>query len=90
MSRRWEEHEQLGNDQPNAARLWTPVQADIDEPETVLAAPGVTGLLDFSRPTGLLVLDVLRRIVDEAASQSIVDSYRNALPVGSYRVVSHA
>lgn len=62
-------------------------QVDIRDPAAVLAAPGVTGLLDFSRPVAVLAVGVLQFIHDGA--DELMATYRDATVPGSYAAVSH-
>ena len=73
--------------QEGAERV-TVTQADIREPESVLAAPGVAELLDFDRPVGVLAVGVLPFVPDGQAQQ-LMATYRDAAVAGSYAVVSH-
>jgi SAM-dependent methyltransferase len=66
------------------------IQADLRNPEKILASPGVRGLLDLGEPVGLLLGAVLHFITDEEDPWRIVRSLRDALAPGSYLVVSHA
>ncbi len=66
----------------------TVTQADIREPEAVLSAPGVAGLLDFTRPVAVLAVAVLDIIaVDDPAE--LVAAYQRACTPGSAFVLSH-
>lgn len=65
------------------------VAADFCQPETVLTAPAVPRLLDFSRPIGLLMVAVLHFVPDEKDPRGVVACYRDALPPGSLVVMSH-
>lgn len=65
----------------------TVTEADIREPHTVLAAPGVTGLLDFSRPVAVLAVGVLQFI--HHGVEELMAAYRDATVPGSYAAVSH-
>ncbi|NYH80672.1 O-methyltransferase involved in polyketide biosynthesis [Actinopolyspora biskrensis] len=67
----------------------TMTQADVREPETVLAAPGVSGLLDFTRPVAVLAAAVLD-IIDTPDPATLVTAYRDACPGGSALVLSHS
>lgn len=63
-------------------------QADLRDPESVLSAPDVAGLLDFSRPVAVLAVAVLDLIaVDEPTE--LVAAYRDATARGSAFVFSH-
>ncbi len=65
------------------------VAADFCRPETVLTAPDVQRLLDFSRPIGLLMVAVLHFVPDEKDPRGVVARYRDALPPGSLVALSH-
>ena len=39
-------------------------RGDLRDPDRVLGAPGVSGLLDFSRPVGLLMFSVFQHVAD--------------------------
>jgi hypothetical protein len=66
------------------------IQADLREPEKVLADPGVRRLIDFGEPVGLLLVAVLHCLSDADEPWRVVATLRDALPSGSYLVVSHA
>src|SRR5690348_11524167 len=75
----------LGDDPRCAA-----VQADLREPEQLLADPQVGELLDFSEPIGLLLVAVLHFLPDDEGPGEIVARLRKDLVPGSHLVVSHA
>jgi SAM-dependent methyltransferase len=62
-------------------------RADLRDPDSVLEAPGVAGLLDLSRPVGVLMVAVLHFVPDDAAA--VVARYREALTPGSTIAISH-
>ncbi|MHA6801388.1 SAM-dependent methyltransferase [Bounagaea algeriensis] len=64
--------------------------ADIREPEQVLAAPGVSELLDFTRPVAVLAVAILHFVPDTDAPAGILRSYRAACAPGSYVALTHA
>ena len=66
----------------------TITHADLRDAETVLSAPTVAGLLDFSRPVALMMLGVLGHVGDDGAARSIVRELAGALPPGSYLTLS--
>lgn len=75
----------LGDDTP-----WvTMSQADIREPEAVLAAPGVADLLDFNRPIAVLAVGILPFVLDDAEAVALMARYRDATVPGSYAAISH-
>jgi len=64
-------------------------QADLREPDRMLADPDVRGTLDFSRPIALMLLAVLHFIPDTADPMGLVRTLLAALPAGSYLIASH-
>ncbi len=68
----------------------TATLADVRDVSGVLAAPGVTSVLDFTQPVGLLMAKVLHLIPDEDDPAAIVAGYRDAVPAGSVLAISHA
>ena len=66
------------------------VEADLREPEKILAHDTVGRLIDLSRPVGLIVLAVLQFIGDEANPWQIMATLRDAMAPGSYLVLGHA
>lgn len=67
----------------------TVTHADIRHPQQVLAAPGVTGLLDFTRPVAVLAVAILHFIADHDQPAHILAGYRRACVPGSYLLISH-
>lgn len=65
------------------------LHADAGDAATVLAAPEVRGLLDLSRPVGLLAVGVLHYLHDDAAAAHAVRTYTEALPRDSGLAISH-
>lgn len=63
-------------------------EADLRDPDKVLAAPGVRDLLDFTRPVGLLAVGVLPFVLGDQARELMTD-YGSRLASGSYAAVSH-
>jgi hypothetical protein len=63
--------------------------ADLRQPAQLLAAPGVTRSLDFSQPVAILLVAVLHFIRESEDPGEIVRQLRDALPAGSYLVISH-
>jgi hypothetical protein len=66
------------------------IQGDLRDPASILADPETQLLLDFTRPVALLLVAVLHFIGDADDPGQIVATLRDALPSGSYLVVSHA
>lgn len=65
------------------------VEADLRRPEEVLAAPETRALIDFSEPVAVLLAAVLHFLFDEDDPYGVVAQLRDALPSGSYIVISH-
>ena len=66
------------------------LDADVRQPETILANPVVRDTLDFGMPIALMLVAVLHFIPDEDNPREIVQALVDALPSGSYLVASHA
>lgn len=65
------------------------VQADVRQPETLLAHPSVRGLLDFRKPVGVLLVAVLHYVSDDDHPARIMSTLRDALAPGSYLAIGH-
>jgi hypothetical protein len=65
----------------------TVTQADLRQPEEVLGAPTVAGLLDFTRPVAMLAIAVLHFIDDDVPA--IFSRYRETLCPGSVLAINH-
>jgi hypothetical protein len=65
------------------------VTADLREPDTILAAPALRALIDFTQPVGLLVTAVLHFVADGSDPWGLMARYVDAVAPGSYLVVSH-
>jgi len=66
------------------------LEADLREPEKILAHETTRQLIDFSQPTGLLLMVVLHFLADDEDPWGLVATLRDALPPGSYLVLGHA
>jgi hypothetical protein len=65
------------------------VLADLRDPKAILGHPDTCRLIDFSRPVALLLNAILHFIRDDENPVGIVATLRDALPPGSYLVLSH-
>jgi SAM-dependent methyltransferase len=65
------------------------VEADLREPEKILAHDDVRRLIDFSQPAGLLLVAVLHFLADADDPWQILGTLRDALAPGSYLVLAH-
>jgi hypothetical protein len=66
------------------------IDADLHDPATILASPAVRETLDFSKPIALMLLAILHFLPDDKDPAGIVAALADALPSGSYLVLSHA
>jgi hypothetical protein len=66
------------------------IQADLRDPEKILAHEAVRRLIDPGQPVGLLLMVVLHFIADADDPWRIVGTLRDALAPGSYLVLGHA
>lgn len=65
------------------------VQADLCEPERILASPVTRRLLDLDQPLGLLMVCVVHFVPDSADPAGLIGRFRDALAPGSYLGLSH-
>lgn len=65
------------------------VQADLRQPEAILADPVVRHLFDFAEPVAILLVSMLHFVPDEADPIGIVRRLVDQTPPGSYLVISH-
>jgi hypothetical protein len=72
-----------GSDQGQCAYI----DADIREPEKILDT--AAEVLDFTQPVGVILMAVLQFVPDEDGPHEIVRRLMEALPRGSYLVISH-
>lgn len=64
-------------------------EADLRDPTTVLTAPGVRDLLDFSAPVAVLAVAALHFVAEQDDPVRVLDGYRAVLAPGSALVISH-
>ncbi|WP_232236142.1 SAM-dependent methyltransferase [Nocardia sp. BMG51109] len=77
---------QLLTDERNVTALL----GDLRDPGTFLDDPQLTGLIDFDRPLGLLVVAVLHFVFDADHPHDIVSRLRDRTAPGSYLAIEHA
>ncbi|MGH3564855.1 MAG: SAM-dependent methyltransferase [Pseudonocardia sp.] len=63
------------------------IQADLRDPELIIQEAART--LDFTQPIALMLLGILNFITDTDQAHSVVSRLLDALPSGSYLVLSH-
>jgi hypothetical protein len=68
----------------------TAILADAREPDGILDHPMVRVMLESGEPVGLLLVALLHFVADDKEAYSLVRTLRDALPPGSYIVISHA
>jgi hypothetical protein len=66
------------------------LEADLREPEKILAHPEVSRTLDMSKPVALMLVATMHFITDEHDPYGIFQTLLQALPSGGYVVMSHA
>jgi S-adenosyl methyltransferase len=66
------------------------IEADLHEPEAILAHPDLSAILDLSQPVALLLVAVLHFVPDGEKANAVVATMLRGLPAGSYLVLSHA
>ncbi|WP_158843147.1 SAM-dependent methyltransferase [Saccharothrix deserti] len=65
------------------------IQADLRDPDSVLANDEVRTTLDFDRPIGLLMVAVLHFVPDSDEPHKAIARYREAMAPGSFLAISH-
>ena len=65
------------------------LQADMTSTERIIADTRTRQLIDFAEPTAVLYVSVLHCIPDEASPREVVEQMLDAVPSGSYLVLSH-
>jgi S-adenosyl methyltransferase len=66
------------------------IEADLRDPAAILDHPRTRELIDFRQPLAVLLVAVLHFIGEDDDPHALVASIRQALPPGSYLVISHA
>jgi hypothetical protein len=69
--------------------LATVILADLRDPDELLGNAEVRGLIDFTKPTGLLMTAVVHFVSDESNPQALIARYMAELADGSYLALSH-
>jgi len=65
------------------------IQADLRQPESILASPVAREVLDFSQPVALMLAAILHFLPDSDKPGEVLATLLGALPAGSYLVASH-
>lgn len=66
------------------------VLGDLRDPRAVVEHPDVRKVIDFGEPVALFLVAVVHFLTDEEKPYDIVAALRDALPAGSFLVLSHA
>jgi hypothetical protein len=66
------------------------IDADLRDPDKILSHPKLRTTLDLRQPVGLVLLAILHFVGDSEDPYGIVARLVNAMPPGSYLVMSHA
>lgn len=80
----------LGESALRGARRTALVHADLREPRAVLDHEQTRRLIDFAEPVGLLMVEVLQTVPDEAHPELLINAYRERWCPGSGLALSHA
>ena len=64
------------------------LQQDLRRPDELVT--GARAILDFDRPIAVMLVAILHHLLDEDAPEAHVRRIMDAVPVGSYLVLSHA
>ncbi|MBC6460805.1 SAM-dependent methyltransferase [Actinomadura sp. HBU206391] len=64
-------------------------EADLLDPDSVLANPVIRRHIDFDRPVAILLIAILHFFADDDRPYEIVARLRDAIPAGSYLALSH-
>ncbi|MFG2653501.1 SAM-dependent methyltransferase [Streptomyces sp. NPDC048436] len=66
------------------------VLADLRTPQDLVHHPEIRRLIDFDEPVALFLVAILHFVTEAEQPERIVATLRDALPTGSYLVLSHA
>jgi S-adenosyl methyltransferase len=65
------------------------LDADLRQPDDILSDPELRDTLDLTRPVGLMMVAILHFILDDRDPYGVVTRLVDAMPPGSYLVLSH-
>jgi hypothetical protein len=66
------------------------IDADVRDPAAILNAPELSDTLDLGQPVAVQLIAVLHLVTDDAVAYPAVRTIVDAMPSGSYLVISHA
>jgi hypothetical protein len=65
------------------------VRGDVREPQEIFDAEATRRVIDLDEPVGLLMVEILHLVPDQARPEQLIDSYRTRLGTGSGVAFSH-
>ncbi|MET9487091.1 SAM-dependent methyltransferase [Nocardia sp. NPDC006630] len=65
------------------------IHADLHEPDSILGNPDLTGTLDLSEPVAIMLVAIMMYFRDSDHPQEIIAALLDAVPSGSYIVITH-
>ncbi|WP_330180166.1 SAM-dependent methyltransferase [Nocardia sp. NBC_01503] len=65
------------------------IHADLHDPRSILDHPDLTGTLDLSEPVAIMLVAIMMYFSDDDHPQRIIAELLDALPSGSYVVITH-
>src|SRR3954469_8029802 len=66
------------------------IDADVRNPQAILKAPELTDTLDLTQPVAVMLIAVLHLVTDDDIAYPAIGAIVDAMPSGSYLVISHA
>jgi hypothetical protein len=66
------------------------IDADVRDPAAILEAKELTETLDLTEPVAVMLIAVLHLVTDDAIAYPAISTIVDAMPSGSYLVLSHA
>ncbi|MCX4722896.1 SAM-dependent methyltransferase [Streptomyces sp. NBC_01306] len=66
------------------------VLADLRDPQAILDHPDIRRVIDFDEPVAVLLIAILHFLTEAEKPEQVVATLRDALPAGSFLVLSHA
>jgi hypothetical protein len=67
----------------------TVIEADLRQPDDILARPEVRAVIDFTRPVAVILAGVLHFVTDDDKPYEAVERFKSAVPSGSHLLLSH-
>src|SRR3954452_13100892 len=66
------------------------IDADVRNPQAILKAAELTDTLDLAQPVAVMLIAVLHLVTDDDIAYPAINAIVDAMPSGSYLVISHA